>query len=115
MQFSSPKSWDLRSTLSSRGKVTSRAWVLGTVLDGVTPQEKKENPFFWRAKEGEKRFRRFRFRLQFEGKTVPTAPVSGSVRFLGHPVISGVALANQTKERPLHELFAGANWNRSSM
>ena len=34
--------WDLRSTLSSREKATSRGWVLGTVLDGVAPQEKKE-------------------------------------------------------------------------
>ena len=25
---------------------TARGWVLGTVLDGVAPQEKKENPFF---------------------------------------------------------------------
>ena len=46
---SSPKSpsfWDLRSTLSRREKATCRGWVLGTVLDGVAPQEKKENPFF---------------------------------------------------------------------
>ena len=27
---------------------------------------------------------------------------------------SGVTPANQTKERPVHELFAGANWNKSS-
>ena len=37
--------WDLRSTLSSREKATSKGWVLGTVLDGVAPQEKKEYPF----------------------------------------------------------------------
>ena len=45
--------WDLRPTLSRREKATSRGWVLGTVLDEVAPQEKKENPFFWCAKEGE--------------------------------------------------------------
>ena len=38
--------WDLRCTPSSREKATSRGWVLGTVLDGVAPQEKKEIPFF---------------------------------------------------------------------
>ena len=41
-----PSFWDLRSTLSHREKATCRGWVLGTVLDGVAPQEKKENPFF---------------------------------------------------------------------
>ena len=47
-----PSFWDLRSTLSRREKAICRGWVLGTVLDGVAPQEKKENPFFffWRAK-----------------------------------------------------------------
>ena len=45
--------WDLGSTLSSREKAASRGWVLGTVLDGVAPQEKKENPFFWRVKKSE--------------------------------------------------------------
>ena len=38
--------WDLRSALSRRAKATCRGWVLGTVLDGVAPQEKKEHPFF---------------------------------------------------------------------
>ena len=38
--------WDLRSTLSSREKATSRGWVLGTVLDGVAPKAKKDNPSF---------------------------------------------------------------------
>ena len=28
---------------------------------------------------------------------------------------SGVTPANQTKERPVHELLPGANWNQSSM
>ena len=42
-----PSFWDLRSTLSSREKATCRGWVLGTILDGVAPQEKKENPFFF--------------------------------------------------------------------
>ena len=41
-----PSFWDLRSTLSRREKATCRGWVLGTVLDEVAPQEKKENPFF---------------------------------------------------------------------
>ena len=41
-----PSFWHLRSTLSRREKATGRGWVLGTVLDGVAPQEKKENPFF---------------------------------------------------------------------
>ena len=41
-----PSFWDLRSVLSRREKATRRGWVLGTVLDGVAPQEKKENPFF---------------------------------------------------------------------
>ena len=37
--------WDLRSTRSSREKATCTGCVLGTVLDGVAPQEKKEIPF----------------------------------------------------------------------
>ena len=41
-----PSFWDLRSALSRREKATCRGWVLGTVLDEVAPQEKKENPFF---------------------------------------------------------------------
>ena len=53
-QFPSPKSpsfWHPRSTLSCREKVTCRGLVLGTVLDGVAPQEKKENPFFLARKK----------------------------------------------------------------
>ena len=48
-----PSFWDLRSTLSRREKATCRGWVLGTVLDGVAPQEKRKILFFWRAKKGE--------------------------------------------------------------
>ena len=55
-QFSSPKSplsgsSDLLFLVEKRQP--AGAGVLGTVLDGVAPQEKKENPFFWRAKKGE--------------------------------------------------------------
>ena len=46
-----PSFWDFRSTLSSREKATCRGWILGTVLDGVAPQEKKENRFFSGAQE----------------------------------------------------------------
>ena len=46
--------WDLRSTLSSREKATSRGWVLGMVLGGVAPQEKKENPFSLAREKSEK-------------------------------------------------------------
>ena len=46
-----PYFWDLRSAFSSREKATCRGWVLGTVLDGVAPQEKKENPFFLARKK----------------------------------------------------------------
>ena len=41
-------------------------------------------------------------------KTEPLNRLSGAI-------LSGVAPANQTKERSVHELFAGAFWNRSSM
>ena len=41
-----PSFWGLRSTLSRREMATCRGCVLGTVLHGVAPQEKKENPFF---------------------------------------------------------------------
>ena len=51
-----PSFWDLRSTLSRREKATRRDWALGTVLDGVAPQEKKENPFFL-AREKRKKVR----------------------------------------------------------
>ena len=53
-QFSSrksPLSGSSRSTLSGREKATCRGWVLETVLDGVAPQEKKEDPFFSRARK----------------------------------------------------------------
>ena len=46
--------WDLRSTLSSREKATSRGRVLGTVLDRVPHRDKKGKSFFsffWRAKK----------------------------------------------------------------
>ena len=53
-------SWNLRSTLSSREKATSRGWVLGMVQDGVAASEKRKILFFvfffvflWRAKKGE--------------------------------------------------------------
>ena len=42
-----PSCWDLRSTLSSREKATSRGWVLGTVLDGVAPQGEKGKSFLF--------------------------------------------------------------------
>ena len=46
--------WDLRSTLSSREKASSRGWVLGTVLEGVRPTGKKGKSFFFLArKKGE--------------------------------------------------------------
>ena len=48
--------WDLRSALFSREKATCRGWVLETVVDGVAPQEKKVNPFFFCVAR-EKRFR----------------------------------------------------------
>ena len=38
--------WDLKSSLSGREMPTCRGWVLGTVLDGVAPQGKKENRLF---------------------------------------------------------------------
>ena len=46
-----PSFWDFSSTLSRREKATCRGWVLGAVLDGVAPQEKKENPFFLARKK----------------------------------------------------------------
>ena len=45
-----PYFWDRRSTLSSR-EGTCRGWVLGTVLDGVAPQEKRKILFFLLARE----------------------------------------------------------------
>ena len=38
---------------SSREKATSRGWVLGTVLDRVTPQEKRKILFFLACQKGE--------------------------------------------------------------
>ena len=49
-----PSFWDLKSTLSSREKATCRGWVLGTVLDGAAPQEKRKILFFWRVRKGER-------------------------------------------------------------
>ena len=50
--------WDLRSTLSSIEKATSRGSVVGTVLDEVAPRKKGKSFlfffFFWRAKKGER-------------------------------------------------------------
>ena len=48
-----PSFWHLKSTLSSRVKATCKGWVLGTVLDGVAPQEKGKSLFFWRTRKGE--------------------------------------------------------------
>ena len=42
-----PTFWVLKSTLSCREKATCRGWVLGTVLDGVAPQEKGKILFFF--------------------------------------------------------------------